>query len=227
MVMKKRYGQELMGRFLRKELQGYLSGRSNEKKKENPLLDIEFQSYAYYNKGSLAMFNIMDLLGEERMNEFLGNFVGNYQFKSRPYPSTHDYYQTLLKYLVPGQQTLVDDQLKRITLYKNKIAEAKGRKLADGQFEIKVKYNLEKVYVDSLGGNERQAPITELFYVGLLNEQKPKVAADVVSIEKMKLTNNQEVTFKVAKKPKYAGIDPLHTLTDILVEDNTKLIDWE
>jgi hypothetical protein len=35
------------------------------------------------------------------------------------------------------------------------------------------------------------------------------------------------VTFKVAKKPKYAGIDPLHTLTDILVEDNTKLIDWE
>jgi hypothetical protein len=68
MVMRKRYGDELMGRFLRRELSGYLNGRSGEKKKENPLMDIEMQQYAYYNKGSMAMYNVMDLIGEKKMN---------------------------------------------------------------------------------------------------------------------------------------------------------------
>jgi hypothetical protein len=227
MVMKKRYGQELMGRFLRKELRDYLSGRSVEKKKENPLLDIEMQSYAYYNKGSLAMFSVMDLLGESKMNEFLGTFVKKYQFKERPYPSTHDFYSTMIPFLAPGQQTLVDDQWKRITLYKNKIVQAKGKKLANGQFEIRFKVELDKYYVDSLGGNEKKAPITEQFYLALLNEETPKVKTDVLRMEKLKLVNNQEIVWTSAKKPKYVGIDPLHTLTDIFMDDNAKLIDWD
>jgi len=227
MVMKKRYGQELMGRFLRKELREYLSGRSVEKKKENPLLDIENQSYAYYNKGSLAMFSVMELLGENKMNEFLGTFVNKYKFKERPYPSTFDYYQTMLPFLDSGQQTLVDDQWKRITLYKNKIVEAKGKKLSNGQFEVRFKVELDKYYVDSIGGNEIKAPITEQFYLALLNEETPKVKADVLRMEKMKLSNNQIITWTSAKKPKFVGIDPLHTLTDIHMDDNAKLIDWD
>ena len=227
MVMKQRYGQELMGRFLRKELRDYLSGRSGEKKKEDPLLDIEEQSYAYYNKGSLAMYSVMDILGEAKMNQFLTRFVSQYKFKERPYPTTHDYYQTLLPFLGPGQQTLVDDQLKRITLYKNKISEAKGKKLPNGQFEIRFKVALEKNYVDSLGGNEKPSPITETFYVALLQEETPKKKSDIVKMEKMKLANNQELVWTTSQKPKYASIDPLHTLTDIFMDDNAKIIDWE
>lgn len=226
MVMKKQYGIELMGRFLRRELRDYLAGRSREKKKENPLLDIEFQGYAYYNKGSLAMFNIMELLTEEKMNQFLGQFVSQYKFKSQPYPSTHDYYQTMLPFIPAGKQELVDDQLKRITLYKNKISEAKGSKLADGTFEVRIKVTLEKFYADSLG-KEIPAVFAQSIQIGLLQEESPKVKADVVLIENRNLKTGEEVILRSKIKAKYASVDPMHTFTDISMEDNTKVIDWK
>jgi ABC-2 type transport system permease protein len=226
MVMRKRYGDALMGRFLRREQNDYLSGRSNEKKKENPLIDIETQAYAYYNKGSLAMYSVMDLLGEDRMNTFLKKFVSQYSFKERPYPSTYDFYQTVLPFLAPGQQLLADDQLKRITLYKNKVEEAKGKKLPDGSYEVKLKFALEKVYADSLG-NETKATFSQPVYLGLLLEQNPKKKGDVIQLSKISLGEKREYTFTTKVKPKYAGIDPLNTLTDIKPEDNTLAIDWE
>ena len=226
MVMKKRYGQELMGRFLRRELRDYLAGRSREKKKENPLMDIEMQGYAYYNKGSLAMFSVMDLVGEARMNEFLTDFVARYRFTERPYPTTNNYHALLTTYLRPDQLEQANDQLKRITLYKNKVTDAKGRKLPDGQYEVRMKVSLDKVYADSLG-NEKAAPFTEMVYVGLLLEETPKKQGDVVLMEKRKLKVNDEVVMKTAIKPKYASVDPLHTLTDIHMDDNARLIDWE
>jgi ABC-type transport system involved in multi-copper enzyme maturation permease subunit len=227
MVMKKRYGDALMGRFLRRELNDYLGGRSSEKKKENPLLDIEMQGYAYYNKGSLAMFSVMDLIGEEKMNAFLTSFVSKYKFTERPYPSTHNFYTMLMPYLAQGQKNMVDDQLKRITLYKNKVEEAKGKKLPNGDYEVKMKFSLEKVYVDSLGGNEKIAPWSGPVYLGLLMDQNPKSAGDVLKLEKIVPGSGREFTFISKKKATYVGIDPLNTLTDIMPEDNRKPIDWE
>ena len=227
MVMKKRYGDELMGRFLRRELSGYLNGRSQEKKKENPLMDIEMQSYAFYNKGSMAMYNVMDLIGEEKMNGFLSAFVKKYSFAHRPYPTTLDYYTALLPYLNPSQKILADDQLKRITLYKNKISSAKGKKLPGGQFEITLKVETGKMYVDSLGGNEKNVPFTGEIYFGLLNVDRPKKKGDVLLLEKRLVPAGKEIVFTIKKQPKYASLDPLNTLTDILPEDNTRLIDWD
>lgn len=227
MVMNKRYGDALMGRFLRRELNDYLGGRSREKRKENPLMDIEMQGYAYYNKGSLAMYSVMDLIGEEKMNAFLTSFVSKYKFTERPYPSTHNFYTMMMPYLAQGQQNLVDDQLKRITLFKNKMDEAKGKKLPDGTYEIKMKFSLEKVYVDSLGGNEKVAPFVQPVYFGLLKEQNPKKAGDVIHLQKISPGSKREYTFISKTKPGYAGIDPFNTLTDIKPEDNTMAIDWE
>lgn len=227
MVMRKRYGDELMGRFLRKELSGYLNGRSGEKKKENPLMDIEMQQYAYYNKGSMAMYNVMDLIGEKKMNEFLKGFVSAYRFKSRPYPTTHDFYTALQAYLTPEQKELADDQLRRITLYKNKMASATGKKLANGKFEVRMKVETGKMYVDSLGGKERNVPATGMFGLALTMEERPKKKGDVIRMEKLSVKTGQEIIWVTDKKPVYASFDPLNTLTDILPEDNTKKIDWE
>lgn len=226
MVMKKRYGEELMGRFLGRELNDYLSGRSSERKKENPLLDIEMQSYAYYNKGSLAMYQVMDLLGEAKMNEFLKTFVSTFQFKQCPYPTTLNYYNLLIKDLNPEKVRQVDDQLKRITLYNHRITEAKGRKLGNGEFEVRFNVELEKMYADSLG-TETKAAFTDPITVGLLEVEKPLKKSDIAFMEKRTLKSGDEVVVKTKTKVKFASIDPLHFFTDIRTEDNFKIISWE
>ena len=55
MVMKQKYGEAKMERFLQYELDRYLLGRSTEQKKELPLSRVENQPYIHYRKGSLVM----------------------------------------------------------------------------------------------------------------------------------------------------------------------------
>jgi aminopeptidase N len=227
MVMRQRYGDELMGRFLRRELNGYMSGRSRETRKEDPLMDIEMQSYAYYRKGSLAMFNVMSLIGEKQMNAFLGNFVSKYRFRERPYPSTLDFQTMLNEKLSPEQRELAGDQLSRITLFKNKVVSARGKKLADGSYEVKVKVELGKMYADSTGKNEKPVPFTGNIQLALLKEKSPKVKSDVLKVERMALKDGQEVRLVSREKPVFAALDPFYTFTDILPEDNQMKIDWE
>ena len=54
MVMKQKYGDAKMQRFLRYELDRYLIGRGTERKKELPLARVENQPYIHYRKGSLV-----------------------------------------------------------------------------------------------------------------------------------------------------------------------------
>jgi ABC-2 type transport system permease protein len=54
-----------MRRFLRYDLEEYLMGRAVERKKELPLAQNENQPYIHYRKGSLAMYLLQDLLGED------------------------------------------------------------------------------------------------------------------------------------------------------------------
>ena len=65
-VMEKRFGREAAQKFLRRELDGYLRGRGNERKKEVPLLYVENQPYIHYQKGSLAFYALRDYIGEDR-----------------------------------------------------------------------------------------------------------------------------------------------------------------
>jgi ABC-2 type transport system permease protein len=227
MVMRERYGEELMGRFLRKELDSYLGGRSRETKKENTLMDIETQAYAYYRKGSLVMYRVMSLMGEQNMNQFLGEFVRKFRFQERPYPTTRDFESMLIQRLSPENRELAADQLQRITLYKNRMVSAVGKKLPDNSFEIVMKVELGKMYVDSAGGNERKAAFNGKIGLALLAEKNPKKKADVLKMENLELKDGQEIRWICRSKPQYAALDPFYTFTDILPEDNLLSIDWQ
>lgn len=226
MVMRNRYGEALMGRFLRKELNDYLSGRSSERRKENPLMEIEMQSYAYYNKGSLAMYKVMEILTEGKFNTFIKDFVSRYAFKIRPYPTTYDFSTHLKTYADNDQWRRIEDQIHKITLYKNKVVEAKGKKKKDGTYEVTMSVELAKVYADSLG-KETAAPFDDPIAVGLLNKENPFDMKDVILLETRKLKSGESIILTSKQKPKYASIDPLHTYTDINMEDNAKIISWE
>jgi hypothetical protein len=68
MVMKKAYGADRMQKFLRYEMDKYLSGRTHESIKEQPLYKVENQQYIHYRKGSVIMYALADYLGEDRLN---------------------------------------------------------------------------------------------------------------------------------------------------------------
>ena len=87
MVMKKTMGAHKMRRFLRYDLDRYLMGRAIENKKELPLAQNENQDYIHYRKGSLAMYLLQDVLGEDKVNGVLHDLLAQHAFHGAPYPS--------------------------------------------------------------------------------------------------------------------------------------------
>jgi len=88
MVMKQRYGDAKMKRFLRYELDRYLRGRAVESKREVPLAKVEGQAYIHYGKGSLVMYALQDYLGEAKVNAAIKEFRDANAYRGPPYPTT-------------------------------------------------------------------------------------------------------------------------------------------
>jgi aminopeptidase N len=128
MVMKNVVGPDKMRRFLRYNLDRYLMGRATEKKKELPLAQNENQWYIVYRKGSLAMYLLQDLIGEERVNDVLRGVLADHAYRGAPYPTVTVLTDALRKVVPPAQAYLVDDLFESIVLYENQAESAKAVK---------------------------------------------------------------------------------------------------
>ena len=161
MVMKQKYGEAKMQRFLQYELDRYLLGRSTEQKKELPLARVENQDYIHYRKGSLIMYALQDYIGEENLNRAIRAYRDEWAFKGPPYSSASDLIAKIRAVTPPHLQYMIDDFFETITLYDNRALSAKAKALPDGRYEVALKVFAKKRKADELG-KETDAPLARL-----------------------------------------------------------------
>ncbi len=90
LVMEQMYGRDQVRRFLKYELDRYLRARGGEVVEELPLARVENQPYIHYQKGTLAMYWLREVVGEATVNRALQRLIQQYAFKPAPYPNTAD-----------------------------------------------------------------------------------------------------------------------------------------
>jgi ABC-2 type transport system permease protein len=215
MVLKQKYGDAKMQRFLKYELDRYLQGRGTEQKEEQPLLRADGAAYVHYQKGALVLYALQDAIGEAAMNDALSAFVKRWRFKGPPYATSRDLIAELRRVTPTEQQGLIDDFFETITLYDLRAVSAQSTKRADGSYDVKVVVSGRKIRADG-AGNEKDASLEAMIDIGVLDE-----AGNVLAIEKH-IVRTGENTFTLAVKgePAKAGIDPLHKLIDRDDSDN-------
>ena len=90
MIMEKEYGRDTMRKFMQYEMDNYLRSRGTELLKERPLLRVESsQGYIHYRKGSVVMYYLREMIGEEAVNRALRKVLGQYGYKQPPYPTSY------------------------------------------------------------------------------------------------------------------------------------------
>lgn len=215
MVMKKKFGDQYMKRFLRFELDRYLMGRGRESKKELPLAYNENQPYIHYNKGSLVMYALQDFLGEEIVNRSLAEFIRKTAYQDPPYTISREYLEVLRSMTPPDRLYLIEDLFETITLYDLKALSAEGVQLPGGGFEISLKVKCRKLRSDELGA-ETEVPMNDLVEIGALDKkEKP------LHLEKTRVGSGETVLkFRVQDWPEKVGIDPVNKLIDRRPDDN-------
>jgi len=225
MVMEKEYGRDKMRRFLKYELDRYLAGRGGELVAEMPLMLVENQPYIHYRKGSLAMYELRDEIGEDKVNAALRQLIHDHAFAQPPYATTRDLIADFRAVTPPEKQSLITDLFETITLYDNKTTAASVKKQPDGKFLVTVTVESKKFRADDRG-KETPVPVNDWIDIGALGSAKTKGNEPVLALEKRHLTTpTATFSFVVATKPDRAGIDPMNKLIDRNPEDNTKKVD--
>ena len=226
MVMEKEYGREKMRRFLKTELDNYLSGRGGEKLEELPLYRVENQQYIHYRKGSLVFYRLREEMGEAALNRALHRFLVDWAYKPPPYPTTLD----LLKYIRaearPDQQNLITDLFEKISFYDDRVVDATAKKRSDGKYEVTLKLHAAKRYADGKG-KETPGRLDDWMDVGVFARGPSGKEADekVLYLQRHHITTEDPtITVVVDQAPYEAGLDPYNKLIDRVSDDNRKRV---
>jgi hypothetical protein len=214
MVMKQAYGPQRMRRFLRYDLDRYLSGRAHERRKELPLAQNENQGYIHYRKGSLAMYLLQDLVGEEPMNNMLRKVLLEHGFQSRPYPSVNVLIAGVRSITPPDKAYLIDDLFESIVLYENHADSAFATRRPDGKYEVVLHTSAAKMKYGER--EEQRAPLKDYIEFGVDDAEGNPLVRERRLID----TPEQVMTLVVNGRPARAGIDPDNKLIDRKPGDN-------
>jgi len=223
MVLKHKLTPEILERYLKYELDRYLSGRSFERKKEQPLEKVEGQGYIHYQKASLVFFALQDYLSEDSVNAAFRRFNKTWRFRDAPYPTSADLLKEIRRVTPDSLQYLIHDMFETITLFENKTEEASYKALDKDNWEVKLNVSAEKLRADS-AGMETNVPIKDWIDIGVYGKDD-KGKDKLIYLRKHLIDKKEnEFTILVKEKPRKAGIDPLHKLIDRHSGDNTKAV---
>ncbi len=231
MTMKQEYGENGIKDFLKNSLDTYLSGRQFSFKPERTLMDVETGQYIWYEKGSMIMYDLQDVMGEDVVNKGLKNFLEEFKFYNKGfYASSEDLYKAIYAVTPDSLKYKVDDGFKKIVLYENRVMDAKTKAINNGKWETTFTVNSKKIYYDNKGKEEKVDDQKNLVDVGLFGEDIE--GDDGVTIKnplyfKLKWLKSGDNIFTLVtdEKPLKAGIDPYNKLIDRNSDDNLKIVE--
>ncbi len=225
-LSERRYGKDNMKRFLKSELDDYLRGRSNENKKENVFINCN-RPYQWYNKGSLILYGLRDLIGEQAMDSALYKFNAEFGLKQTPpFPGSTDLYRHLKEVTPDSLHYYLEDTWERITLYDNRAEVAEVKKLGEEEYEITLKVRSQKLYADETGKESDASYEGDYIDIGVFaaddQDENGRDRVNALYLKKHRIKPGEStITIRVKGTPEKAGIDPYNKLIDRIPDDNT------
>jgi ABC-type transport system involved in multi-copper enzyme maturation permease subunit len=215
MVLKHKYGDAKMHRFLKYELDRYLLGRGTEQKQEQPLVRADGASYVQYQKGALTLYALQDAIGEPAISDALAAFDRQWRFAGPPYARSVDLLAQLRRVTPAALQPLVADLFEHITLYDVRALRATARPGADGQTTVELTVSARQLRADG-GGVETEVPFDSPVDIGVQDAD-----GKLLKLERQAVHSGENhFTLLVSGRAAKAGIDPLGKLIDRDSSDN-------
>lgn len=229
MVAERRFGRERVGRFLRENLNEYLSGRGMDRFPESPYVRSQ-AGYQDYNKGAIVFYAMRHYLGEDWVNGHIRRFLETHRDRpDGPYPTGTDLYRQMRPTCPDSLAYLMDDLWEQVCTYDLEVGEASAKAAGAGQWSVRLQLKAAKRYLD-VEGKKTDAPrpmddLVEVVVFGEARGKRDRIDELPVLYRKMhRLAGDSTLTLQVAEKPYKAGLDPYHILIDRRPENNVATI---
>lgn len=223
MLMRQEYGEDHMRRFLKYELDNYLSSRGSEAIEELPLYRVENQQYIHYRKGSVIMYALQDYVGEDTVNRALARLVEELAYSTDPYPTTLDFLRILREEAGPEHEQMIHDFFERIVVFDLEASSATATEREDGRWDVVLEIEAHKYEADGLG-QQTEEDIDYMIDIGVFTtnlDDTYEGSDHVLYMEKYLINENtMRIELVVDEQPLYVGIDPYNKLVDRDSDDN-------
>ena len=230
MLMRQEYGEDNMRRFLKYELDRYLSARGSEAIEEQPLYRVENQQYIHYRKGAVIMYALQDYLGEDVVNHVMARLIEERAYSSRPYATTLDFLRILREEAGPEHEQMIHDFFERIVLFDLKVTDATATQREDGGWDLVMDIEAHKFAADG-EGVETEEDIDYMVDIGVFTRDLDGAiqgSDHVLYMDKHRINETtMRIELIVDQEPVYAGIDPYNKLIDRNSDDNLSRVTIE
>jgi ABC-2 type transport system permease protein len=227
-MAEKRYGKNNIKSILQDQVWVYLFVRPRLEHKEHPLIKAN-EWFEWSGKAALVLYGLRDLIGEDSMNVALREFRSAYAFKTDPpFAGANNLFEYLQKHVPDSLQYYLTDTWQKITLYDNKVVEAKAEPTANkDEYKVTLKVDVSKVWIDDKGNDIAAKSMNDYMDIGIFaSDSKSKEGRQLTNplyLSKYKFTSGQHILQIIVKgKPVRVGIDPYAKLIDRQPNDNMK-----
>lgn len=215
MLYEKEHGLEKALETLKIHLDLYLSSRSYEP--ETPLYKTNYETpHLPYDKGMLIMHQLRLLIGEEKVNLALKNFLNHYHYPN-PIPDSENLLDEIYSVTNKKLHPKLDEMFKQIITYSSNIVRVESHK-KDGFYEVTFHVNSKK-YSENATGKQTLLPNDPSIDIGIYDE-KGKLFSYPFSIQNNKISGK----IKLQSKPQLIVVDPYLKNIDTFIKDNQKEI---
>ena len=235
-IYEKRYGKTKATRFLKNQLERYLSGRTGETGIEPPLNEVDPErTYISYGKGAMAFYALSEYIGENNLNRALRSFYDKFRFSGPPYPVPTDLLFYIDAETPDSLKYLIDDLFKKVCFCDNKLLSYRVTPVESAGFRIDADFIISKYALDNNGnsiftnssgqkieyssqGGEVISSLPLNDYIELGYREK---SGKIISIGKYKVTEiHNSVSLLVFSEPIGFLIDPYGLLIETERTDN-------
>lgn len=226
MVMEREFGRDQMRKFLRYEMDRYLRGRGRELLKERPLLTVEAdQGYIHYQKASVVLYHLREMIGEQAVNRALRGLIERFAYAPPPYPTSYALVDRLRAETPEEWHGLLRDLFEEITLFSLRTLRAAAARRPDGGYDVTIETEARKFKADA-SGQEREVSVGDWIEVGAFAAPpKGRKYGKTLHRERRYVSGkDNRFTFAVNEAPERAGIDPFSLLIDRVPDDNVKKV---
>ena len=219
MLMEEKYGRVVLRGFLKNELESYLTGRAYANDPESSLMQPSLQSYLVYNKGTIVMNGIQQLVGKNKMIAALKNYAEKYTYPNLK-PTTNDLLNELIKDTLTKDATLISEWMNEIVLYDFRIDSVNVKQIAENDFEVTVFTNSQKWHQTQSG--KQAENFNEKIEIGFFNQHPDfSTSEDLIYLQQADFHEGKQVfTFHFQSLPQYVLIDPFFTRVETSINDN-------
>ena len=222
-VLQHAYGNEKALLYLEKAHNTYLQKCINDDTNELPLIINTGNNKAHipYQKGMLALNTMCYYLGEKNLNKALKNYINMVHKQQAPYTTSIQLINGIKQATPDSLKYLIKDLFEDVILYDNKILKSNVVKLKNGDYEVEVEMQFNKLRKSENGF--KPLPMQDAFFeLGIYDEKSNALPTLIKTIKIAKQHSRQK--FVVKFKPSKIVIDPLLLMLDKNRMDNAKQI---